>query len=144
MNSLAEHYNKIAQHFRLNERDYAAAAYYYSKVIDIEPQFEFAQYRRALCYISLKQYERAIDDLTESMSFSFSAEKLRWRANIRIRAGHYQEAIEDCTEAINLGEAIEYCYKMRAKALSKLGEIERAHHDFWMSKYEESQFISEF
>lgn len=114
--------NQYAQNLRLNLKDYNSAVEQYSKLIAIDPSFEYAYYRRGVCKGYLKDYKGQYEDFTLSMQFSY-AENYHFtsRALVSRKAGNYDDVISDCLISLFLGEPKPTLFKLINEGLCKVG-----------------------
>ena len=87
---------------------------------------------RAEAYVELENYEKAIEDLTQSIKLDpKNASYYRWRGRIYFKSGSYFDsgsysaAISDFTKAIRIDPFAEV-YLFRGLAYNELGEVEHA------------------
>lgn len=113
--------NNVAQNFRLNYKDFASALRYYDRVIELNPIFEHAYFRRGLCKEKLNDIDGHINDFTRHMEIvGVKPSLFVSRAIISFRAGHFQDVIEDCRIALAYGRDCYYADKLLQKALDKI------------------------
>jgi tetratricopeptide (TPR) repeat protein len=83
--------------------DFRKAADDYTKVIDINPEYNYLFTYRSNCFLSLGDTSRAIQDLDKSFSFDQKYDYNYYkRARLYKDLEMYEEAIDDYTEAIKL------------------------------------------
>lgn len=86
---------------------------------------------KAKMHSSMKKYDLAIIDLTQSMAFDRTAHALMLRGNQYYSIKQYKKAVDDYTEAISLNspKLQERLYTMRADAYEKMGRFDLAKKD---------------
>jgi tetratricopeptide (TPR) repeat protein len=125
-----------------NRMQWQKAASQFTTVLKHDPDNADAYYRRALCYVNMKDDASAIRDLSKGISMRPEPELLFLRGSIFRRVGLLSEAIEDYSQAIShlcfdtyvrasqpqalLGDA----YFRRGEIKSQMGDHEEASRDF--------------
>lgn len=88
------------------KKDYAKAIWDYTKVIEIDPNSQFAPTaysQRAAAYYATKDYAQAIRDCTKAIELdSESGPAYRWRAESYYALGEYKKSAYDVSRALEL------------------------------------------
>lgn len=122
--------NALAQNLRLNFKNYKSAIFYYTRVIDIDPLFDCALFRRGLCKEALKDYKGRIDDLSLLMKLEPNSSYYVSRAIVKMKINDLVGVIEDCTLAIESKIHVSFAHRFRGDAKFKLFEFNGAIDDF--------------
>jgi len=91
---------------------------------------------KAKMHSSMKKYDLAIEDLSQSLALARTPSSLMLRGNQYYSMRQYKKAVDDYTEAIsmNVPKFQERLYTMRADAYEKMGRFDLAKKDRKMSK----------
>jgi len=121
-----------AQHQRLHTKNYIYAIDLYSKVIELNPNFEYAYSRRSFCKQNLKDYNGAIQDLLNYMQINPIVDPHVYIsiAIIKFKIEDFKGIIEDCTKAIKLDTKNDCAYSYRGRANFYLKNYNEAIADF--------------
>ena len=119
-----------------NERGYPLDAIeLYNKVLEIDPNYAKVYSWRACAYISLKDYEQAIQDCNKCIELkpSYSEAYLNRgdlnRGEAYSKLGQYEQAIQDYSKAIERRKNNHIAYSYRGWAYFELGDYEKARQD---------------
>lgn len=127
-NNLRKYYLKSKLYFENN--NYRLALKYINKVIKIEPNNSDNYYNRALIYIYLKEYNKAIKDLDISINLSpFDDAFFNYGFCLK-RLNKFNESIIYFTKAINLMPSDSKYYFNRAVSYEKLNKYDIAINDY--------------
>lgn len=85
---------------------------------------------RSFIYVKYKNYQNAIDDISESINKDFSTEKVLKRADFYILAKKYINAIDDCNLVLEKSPLSGIAYYTRGRAMVGLNYLEQAEKDF--------------
>lgn len=89
--------NNYAQNLRLNFKDYNLAIINYSKVIELNPLYENAYFRRGICKGMLNDLEGQVYDYSKHIEINKpKAENFISRILINLRLKNKLAVIEDC------------------------------------------------
>ncbi|MED6186230.1 hypothetical protein PIB30_064891 [Stylosanthes scabra] len=80
-------------------------------------------------YFKQKKYKEAIDCYSRSIAFSPTAVAYANRAMAYIKLRRFQEADDDCTEALNLDDRYIKAYSRRATSRKELGKFKESMED---------------
>ncbi|KAI4301701.1 hypothetical protein L6164_034952 [Bauhinia variegata] len=80
-------------------------------------------------YFKQKKFKEAIDCYSRSLAFSPTAVAYANRAMAYIKLRRFQEAEDDCTEALNLDDRYIKAYSRRATARKELGKLKESMED---------------
>ncbi|XP_045794752.1 RNA polymerase II-associated protein 3 isoform X1 [Trifolium pratense] len=80
-------------------------------------------------FFKQKKFKEAIDCYSRSIAFSPTAVAYANRAMARIKLRRFQEAEDDCTEALNLDDRYIKAYSRRATARKELGKNKQSMED---------------
>ncbi|HSW44430.1 MAG TPA: tetratricopeptide repeat protein [Phycisphaerae bacterium] len=107
---------------------------YYTRAIELKPDFAKVYYNRGTAYSELRDYARAIEDYTRAIRIDpdLSA-AYNNRGIVHHELGDYTRAIEDYTRAIELDPHLEEAYSNRGKAWRVLGNYDHAIADYGKS-----------
>ncbi|MCA0454705.1 MAG: tetratricopeptide repeat protein [Chloroflexi bacterium] len=114
-----------------NSGDFEEAIRLYGLVIDREPDFWAAYYRRGVLHSILENYDLAVEDynhvieLEPDYVLAYDA-----RAVAHQQLGNYNEALDDANRAIELGIEDDYVFFTRAMAHLGLTNYQEAINDF--------------
>lgn len=114
-----------------NAGDFEEAIRLYGLVIEREPEFWAAYYKRGVLHSILENYELAVEDynrlieLQPDFVVAYDA-----RAVAHEQLNHHHEALDDANKAIELGIEDDYVYFTRAMAHLGLSNFEQAIDDF--------------
>jgi serine/threonine protein kinase len=110
--SVDEIIDKLQQNFQTyfnlglsyyNLKEYHKARDYYTKAIELEPNFSAAYYNRGLTYYDLKKYNCAIDDYTKAIELDPNdSDSYNNRGVAYARLGDYLKAIADYHQALDI------------------------------------------
>ncbi|TYJ11782.1 hypothetical protein E1A91_A11G300000v1 [Gossypium mustelinum] len=78
-------------------------------------------------YFKQKKFKEAIDCYSRSIALSPTAVAYANRAMAYLKIRKFQEAEDDCTEALNLDDRYIKAYSRRATARKELGKLKRIH-----------------
>ena len=111
-NPTVDNYYKVGyNHFKAG--DWANAAEYFTKAIELQPDNFNLYNRRGICYIKLQNYEKSIVDYTIAISLQPDNETLYSnRADAYYKAGEYAKAAEDYTKYLSFSPNVSgYLFK---------------------------------
>ncbi len=125
--------------YEISRDDYRKAASDYTKVISIDPNYNYLYTYRSNCFLSLGDTTRALQDLDKSFGFDQKYDYNYFkRAQLYTDLKMFDEAIWDYTEAIKLNPNEPNYYFSRAILYSKTGQNLLAIEDYkTYSKYNE-------
>lgn len=92
---------------------------YYTKAIEIDPNFAAAYYNRGDIYQQQKLYDKAIEDYTKSREINPKYAEFCMFGNDCFDKGLYDDAIKNYTKAIRLEPKLAYGYMVRGWAYYK-------------------------
>ncbi len=116
-------YNELQQ--------YSIAIHYYTKAIEIKPDFHQAYYNRGVAYAELGEYDRAIADYTTAIEITPDFHEAYYnRGNAYAKLEEYDLAIADYTKAIELKPDDHEAYTNRGIVYGKLGKYDTAIADY--------------
>ncbi|MCM8784241.1 MAG: tetratricopeptide repeat protein [Candidatus Omnitrophica bacterium] len=123
------HYNRgVARH---DLGYFAEAVIYYTKALELKPDFSFAFCNRGVARVQLKQLEEAILDFTKAIELNPTlAEAFYNRGIVRHDLGQFMEAISDYTKALELKPDYALAFLNRGISWYKLGRYLEAMNDF--------------
>ena len=102
----------------------------YTKAIEINPKYAQAYEFRGVIFFGKTNYDQAIADLTQAIQLDRIDELIfTARGNSFFAKGDHARAISDYTKAIEINPQYMNAYSMRAIALDKIGEKDRAIDD---------------
>ena len=85
---------------------------------------------RGVAYSTIGDYENAVNDFTESLSYTADSSAYYNRAVVRAYQKRYDEAIKDLTAAIKMNPLLENAYLLRCELYKKTKKTELAKKDF--------------
>ncbi|GAA4418462.1 caspase family protein [Nibrella viscosa] len=104
---------------------------YFSKAIQLNPQYAAAYYNRGLSKRKLNRHQEAITDCDEAIRLDPKyLNAYIVRGNSKQDLGRHQEAIADYDEAIRLDPTYARAYYNRGWAKDELGQYQQAIYDF--------------
>ena len=115
----------------LEDKDYLSSKYYFSRLIESDPNNTFALNMRGLSQYKLKDYSGAINDFSKAINLDnkfMLAYNNRGISKISLK--NYQGAIADFTQAIALKNNYVNGYINRGTAHYKLGNFKESLYDF--------------
>lgn len=129
-------YIEAEKHFECGNKhgengDYDAAVAEYTKVIQLEPNYEKAYYNRGLAYAKKGEYDKAISDYTKAIDLD--PKDINSHVNRGVayaKKEEYDKAISDFTMVINIDSINVMAYGNRGTAYAKKGEHVKAISDF--------------
>jgi tetratricopeptide (TPR) repeat protein len=102
-----------------------------TQIIELKPRKYFLFYVRAWGYINLKQYEKAVSDLTKAIELSSNDDDLYIaRAEAYRNLKQYTKAIQDYSKAIELKTKDIQAYRNRASCYRELQQNQKAIRDY--------------
>lgn len=114
-----------------NAGNFDEAIRLYGLVIDREPEFWPAAYRRGVLHSILENYDLAVEDYNRVIALQPDfAEIYDARAVAHEQLNNHYEALDDANKAIELGIEDDYVYFTRAMAQLGLNNFEAAIDDF--------------
>ena len=127
---LAETYVELANNLS-NQDDYSGAISYYSKAIEILPNWHYPYFMRGNNKIEIKDYYGAISDFTKTVEIYPNLNAYAFRGYAKNLINDYYGAIFDCTEALKLANDGKYAFAFYIRAISKkeIGDINGACED---------------
>jgi tetratricopeptide (TPR) repeat protein len=115
--------NNYAQNLRLNIKDYNLAIEYYSKVIELNPLYENAYFRRGICKGMLNDLQGQVYDYSKHIEINKpKADNFISRILINLRLENYLAVKEDCKIILSLKPNHPF-------ATDTLMEIEKKYND---------------
>jgi tetratricopeptide (TPR) repeat protein len=114
-----------------NKGQFDMAIRYYTKGIELDPQFVYDYYDRGLAYKNKGQFELAIQDYTKTIELdpkSFDA--YNNRGNAYAALGLFDQAIQDYNKTIELNPNYTFAYNNRGNAFQLKGQLDPAFQDF--------------
>ena len=105
---------------------------YYTKAIELDPEFVNAYNNRGYAYINLGEYQKAIDDCSKAVEIDPKlASAYNNRGVAYINLGKYQKAIDDCSKAIEIDPKLANAYNSRGNVyVVGLGKYQKAIDDY--------------
>lgn len=95
--------NGYAQNLRLNVKDYNLAIIYYSKIIELNPLFECAYFRRGICKGMLNDLHGQLYDYSKHIEINKpKADNFISRILINLKLENNLAVIEDCKIVLSL------------------------------------------
>ena len=121
----------------LQDKKYQKAIPLLDQTLASNPRNTNAYCDRARAYIELKQYDKALSDVTESIKLSTSnnsnsnSNKTAFaiRANVYQKLGKYQRAIDDLTKSIKIDPQDAMAYNNRAWSEEAAGQLQQSLSD---------------
>lgn len=115
---------------RYDAGDFDTAIEYYTKAIELNPEFSLAYFSRASAYSNLGWYEEAIIDYTRAIELSPEFAMLYGnRGAVYNELGRYEEALVDLNKAIELDPGYVNAYNNRGYTYYMLGDMKKARVD---------------
>lgn len=136
--------NLYAQNLRLTLKDYRKAIEVYSRLIEINPTYENAIFRRGLCKSMLKDYLGQLDDFNRSITANkkeMTFDNFVSRAIIKERLKDYEGAICDLKEAKKIGELSPHLLYMLGNLLSETGAVDESLRHLELAMIEEKMAV---
>jgi len=100
---------------------------YYTKAIELDPEYAYFYFCRGNIYSDLGEYQIAINDYTKVTEFNpKNANAYSNRGGAYVNLGQNQKAIGDCTKAIELDPKNSLAYSNRGGAYANLGQNQKA------------------
>lgn len=113
--------NNYAQNLRLNIKDYNLAIVYYSKVIDLNPLYESAYFRRGICKGMLNDLQGQVYDYSRHIEINEpDASNFASRILINLKLENNLAVIEDCKIALSLNPNHAFAKKTLIETKKKL------------------------
>ena len=113
------------------QKEYEESIQYYTKAIDLKPDFASAYNNRGNAYSDKGENDRAIDDFNTAIQLKPNlAEPYSNRGNTYSGKGDYDLAIDDFNKAIELRPNLAKLYVNRGATYNDKGEHDRAIDDF--------------
>lgn len=107
---------------------------FFSKAIQIDPNYSYAYAHRASVYDDLGQYQNAMKDYDQAISLDPNfAQVFVNRGIIYHKIGKYYEAIVDFNHAIKVDPNIAEAYNNRGTSYRELGNYENALKDYFQA-----------
>ena len=127
---LAETYVELADNLS-EQDDNSGAISYYSKAIEILPNWHYPYFMRGNNKIEIKDYYGAISDFTKTIEIYPNLNAYAYRGYAKNVINDYYGAIFDCTEALKLANDGKYAFAFYIRAISKkeIGDINGACED---------------
>ncbi len=126
----AENYYRLGNYERING-NYSDAVKYYTKAIELNPDYEAAYNCRGIAYWGLKNYRDSIKDYSKCIELNPEhAMAYNNRGNSYSDLGEKGKAIEDYNKAIELNPEYTDAYYNRGTSYSDLGETGKAIEDY--------------
>lgn len=112
------------------EKQYGAAVTYYSKAIQLSPQYEQAYLARASALMQLNRTRQAIRDYDHAIRLNQNnAEAYNKRAIAQVKVKNHDKAMADCDRAIQLDPSNAYFYYYRGLEYMELEKYQEAIKD---------------
>ncbi|MEY3334087.1 MAG: hypothetical protein RLZZ176_2390, partial [Cyanobacteriota bacterium] len=128
--SEADEYMRLGKECR-KKKDYQGAFDYYTQVLELKPNHEYAYNNRGVARSELGDKQGAIEDYTQATRINPNyALAYNNRGVARSKLGDKQGAIEDYTQAIKIDPNYVNAYNNRGVARSKLGDKQGAIEDY--------------
>ena len=126
-------YLDIGGIYEYDIKDLQKAVVYYTKEIEISPEFSLGFRNRAHVYQKLKQDDKALEDYTEAIRLDpEEAKNFQMRADFFYEQTKYREALEDYNQAIALEENnMELLYARALLYQEGLNDYENALKDYF-------------
>tara|TARA_B110000879_G_scaffold76627_1_gene106722 strand:- start:43 stop:582 length:540 start_codon:yes stop_codon:yes gene_type:complete len=127
---LAKKYVELAENLS-EQDDYSGAILYYSKAIEIRPNWHYPYFMRGNCKLGIQDYYGAIYDFTKTIDIYPNLNVYAYRGYAKNIINDYYGAIFDCTEALKLANDYQYAFAFYIRAISKkeIGDINGACQD---------------
>tara|TARA_B110000879_G_scaffold41571_1_gene58623 strand:- start:714 stop:1250 length:537 start_codon:yes stop_codon:yes gene_type:complete len=127
---LAKTYVELADNLS-EQADYSGAISYYSKAIEIRPNWHYPYFMRGNNKMDIKDYYGAISDFTKTIDIFPNLNVYAYRGYAKYVINDYYGAIFDCTEALKLAVDYQYDFAFYIRAISKkeIGDINGACQD---------------
>ncbi len=133
----AENYYRLGNYERINE-NYSNAVEYYTKAIELNPDYEVAYNCRGIAYWGLKNYKDSIKDYSKCIELDsrnyityynqgISYDDL---SKIEEKKENLKKAIENYSKSIELNPEYADVYNNRGNSYSDLGEKRKAIEDY--------------
>lgn len=106
--------------------EYETAAQAYSRAIDLNPGYTDAYTFRALTYLKLGNFDRAVMDLDKVIALDPTADSYRTRADVYARNGYLDKAIKDYDKLLELDPGSASGYRNRATAYGEKNDYQKA------------------
>jgi tetratricopeptide (TPR) repeat protein len=120
----------------LKNGEYAVAAELYSSVIEKEPENGFAVYNRALCYLALKEKDKALPDLNRAVELIPNDAHVYYnRGSVFVDKKEFDRAIADLSKSIELDSLFAPSHFMRGYVYLLIGGLPEGVRDL-------KQFVS--
>ena len=110
-------------------QEFATAKEYVDHLIAIDMFNSDAYTHRGSIGIALGQPANAVADLTRSLQLRSTSGGWRLRAQALLQMGHYNQALSDINEAINLEPMASWLYADRSNLYTMLGQLDKALED---------------
>ncbi|MFO5529428.1 MAG: tetratricopeptide repeat protein [Cuspidothrix sp.] len=128
--SEADEYMRLGKECR-KKKDYQGAFDYYTQVLELKPNHEYAYNNRGVARSELGDKQGAIEDYTQATRINPNyALAYNNRGVARSKLGDKQGAIEDYTQAIKIDPNYVNAYNNRGLARSDLGDKQGAIEDY--------------
>lgn len=109
--------NGYAQNLRLNCKQYGRAIQIYTRIININPYFQYAYFRRGICRGHLHDFEGQYFDYSHHIFYSHpEAFDYVSRAFVSKRIGNLENVIADCKTALSIDPLIHGAARLMADA----------------------------
>jgi len=121
--------NCYAHNLRLTLKNYEKAIEVYTKLISINPKYEYAISRRGICKRELKDYKGYLEDFNKSISANGGKMEIGdyiSRSIIKRNLKDYEGVIDDLLEARKLGEIDSFDYEKLGQAFVEIGNLEKS------------------
>lgn len=119
-------YYFLRGNLHFDSRQFDLALSDFSKGIEIRPTFNL-YYNRALTYGNLQQYEKAVEDYGQTLTFNTKDPNVYYyRGNSYLLLGEYKKAIDDFNKAISLKPDFAEAYYNRAILYRAMGQNQKA------------------
>lgn len=96
------------------------AVKYYTRAVELDPDYAYLRFKRAAAYIQLGDKEKAVADLDQIELRKLSKYTLNDRAKLYEQLGEYNKALADYDKAIELDQNYETAKKNRQLLLDKM------------------------
>ncbi len=131
-----EYNSKFYQAFYLQglisfeKTNYEDAIHYFSKVIEIDPNYSEAYNDRGSAYRLLEKYNEAVEDYSKAIMLKKTAIYYNNRGSVKMKLEKYAEAIDDYTAAIILDSSYYIAINNRGVAKIEIKNYLGAINDF--------------